>query len=85
MMGTQCLHEARLLCLIGVASEPDVDHVCNIQTDESAFLERHYRLNCAIKKQSSNQRESAARLTGPLGSFLHGPKTYHRRVAVEQD
>ena len=64
-MGTQCLHEARLplfnRCSERTQCRPRVQHpdrrVC--------FLERHYRLNCAIKKQSSKQRESAARLTGP--------------------
>ena len=74
MMFTQCLHEARLFlfnrCSERTRCRPRLQHpdrrVC--------FLERHYRLNCAIKKQSSNQRESAARVNWASEPFCTAPE-----------
>ena len=91
MMGTQCLHEARLplfsRCSERTQCRPGVQHpdrrVC--------FLERHYRLNCATKKRPSHQREPAARLTGPRGAFCTVPKPtideslLNKTVAIDDD
>ena len=74
MMGTQCLHEARLPLFNGCSERtqcrPRVQHpdrrVC--------FLERHYRLNCAIKKAMKRPKRICRPVNWASGAFCTAPK-----------